>query len=100
MEETNLNENIQRNNATIEEWKHLESIIGRQEQIIFQMRRWLYALITVLFIAYITGKTILLWYHFLVVGLVLVVLFLAVECLQRGPLRRAIKRAKSVEASI
>ena len=90
---------IQRETA-IEEWKLLESIIGRQEQIIFQMRRWLYALITALIIAYISGKATLLKCEFLLLGIVLIVLFLVVECLQRGPLRRAIKRAKSIEASI
>ena len=84
----------------IEEWKLLESIIGRYEEIFFKIRGWLYALIAAFIIAFISGKISFCWWQFFIIGLFFIVFFLFLEFLQRGPIHRARNRAELIEDSI
>ena len=78
-----------------EELRLLESVIARQERIVFEMRRWLYALLTALVIAKFEVKFCGDQLSF--IGISLVLIFFVTELFQRVPIGRAIQRVGEIE---
>lgn len=83
----------------LEELKLLNAIIARLEDVEYKIRSWLFPLLTGIAVAPFYAKDINppKWF-FLTISCVLIITFMAIELLHRPPKRRAIDRAKIVEA--
>lgn len=84
----------------IEEWKLLQAIIARQEDLVFRIRGYNYALLTAFSAGVIGGKVPISGWLFLSIGWGLGLAFLWMELAQRVGLTRAIGRSKLVERSL
>jgi hypothetical protein len=84
----------------LEEWKQLQTIIGRLEGLEFQIRGWLLVLLGALIAALLSEKSRLTPHVFLIIGLTIVSIFCFMELTTRMPKRRAIHRARTVEQAL
>ena len=84
----------------VEEWKLLQGIIARKENIVFRVRGCCYLLLAVLGTAIFHAKTQLSEWIMLYIAYLVVLAFFAVEVAQRVALRRAIGRSRQVENSL
>jgi hypothetical protein len=83
--------------GALEEWKQLQTIIGRLDTLEFQHRGWLLVLLGGLIAAVLTKPSTMSPVLFLVVGLIIVCIFCFMEMTTRMPKRTAIDRARKVE---
>ena len=84
----------------MEEWKQLQTIIGRFDTLEFQIRGWLLVLLGGLITALYSEKTNLQPFAFFVIALFAIGAFCLMELTTRRPKRIAITRAYDVEQSI
>ena len=84
----------------LEEWKQLEEIIGRVETREVHTRGWMLVLLGAQVAALFSEKTRLPSPVFATAGISVVLLFAWIELVLRTPKRRAIARARQVEASL
>jgi hypothetical protein len=84
----------------VEEWKLLQAIIARQEDLVFKIRGYNYALLTAFSAGIIGGKLPISGWLFLGIGWGLGIAFLWMELAQRVGLKRAVERSKNVESSL
>ena len=84
--------------VALEEWKLLDGVIARLEDVEYKIRSWLFPLLTALAVApvYSVDVDVPEWF-FLAVSLILVAAFMAIELIHRLPKRQAINRARDVE---
>jgi len=83
--------------VAIEELRQLQTVIGRMDQLEFQVRAWLLALLGALVAAKFSHSPRLSSVHFLLVGSSLTLTFVLMELVVRIPKRKAINRAFVVE---
>ena len=81
----------------IEEWKLLNSVIARLEDVEYKIRSWLLALITGLAVALYSNKIDLPVLGFAIISILLIVIFAWMDLIHRIPKRYAIERAEKVE---
>ena len=84
----------------IEELRQLQSVINRMEQLEFQVRAWLLALLGAMVAARLTNPNRLTGMQFLILGVMLSFVFLLMELVVRIPKRKAIKRVWRVEGAL
>lgn len=84
----------------MEEWKQLETIIGRYEGQEFQVRGWLFVLLGVLGAALFAEKPKFSGTIFIVAGVGLVVVYCSMEIVLRIPKRRAYSRVERIEEAL
>ncbi|RSL18621.1 hypothetical protein EDE15_4211 [Edaphobacter aggregans] len=84
----------------VEEWKQLQTIIGRFDTLEFQIRGWLLVLLGVLLTALFSEKAQLKPSAFGLIGMFAVAAFCSMELTTRRPKRIAIIRAYDVEKAI
>ena len=87
----------QKKTIAIEEWKLLNSVIARLEDVEYKIRSWLIALITGLAVALYSNKIDLPVLGFAIITILLIVIFAWMDLIHRIPKRYAIDRAKEVE---
>ncbi len=88
------------NSTAIEEWKLLQSIIARQEGLVFTIRGCHIAFITALSVGAFTGRIAVNGLSLAMIGIGVLLAFLWMELAQRVPLKRSIERSKAVEESM
>jgi hypothetical protein len=84
----------------VEEWKQLQTIIGRFDTLEFQIRGWLLVLLGILVTTLFTEKAQFHSGAFCIIGIFIVVAFCSMELMTRRPKRIAINRAHDVEDAI
>lgn len=84
--------------CAMEEWKQLQTIIGRLQGLEYMIRGWLLALIGGLITALLTHS--LNPVIFLVIAILAIAAFCFMELATRAPKRRAIDRCRKVEESL
>jgi hypothetical protein len=84
----------------IEEWKLLQAVIARQEDLVFRIRGYNYALLTAFSAGLIAGRIAISGWLFLAIGWGVALAFLWMELAQRVGLKRAIERSKGVEQAL
>jgi hypothetical protein len=86
--------------AAIEEMKLLSSIIGRIENSIYKQKGWLLTLVTGLSLALLKDEPFISKQQYLFISILITILFLIVDGIQRVPVHRAILRSRDVETSL
>ncbi|MDM0105009.1 hypothetical protein QTH97_08695 [Variovorax sp. J22R24] len=87
--------------VAIEEFKQLQTIIGRHEGQEYQVRGWLLVLLGGLVAALFSGDNSRLFvWAFLAVGCVLILAFFFMELMIRVPKRESIDRVASIERAL
>jgi len=84
----------------MEEWRQLQTIIGRHEGLEFQVRGWLLVLLVALVAALFADKSKLSAAAFSSVGVLVIAAFGFMELMIRVPKREAIGRVAVVEAAL
>lgn len=80
-----------------EELKLLSSIIGRIESAIYEKQGWLFTLITGLTLALLKDHPLLSKGHFALISVLITLIFLFADIVQRIPAQQAIERSKVIE---
>jgi len=83
--------------GALEEWKQLQTIIGRLDTLEYQHRGWLFVILGALVAGSITKPHTIEPGVFLLLGLSIVIIFCVMELMTRMPKRSSIDRAKFVE---
>jgi hypothetical protein len=83
-----------------EEWKQLQTIIGRLEDGEYKLRNWLIAILTALSVAAFSEKLNITFSDFLLLGWTIICVFMLAELSHRIPKRKAIQREQKIEKYI
>ncbi len=81
----------------IEEWKLLNGIIGRLEEVEYKIRSWLFPLLTALAVALYFKQDEIPKIVFPLIATFLIFVFMAIELIHRPPKHKAIIRAGKIE---
>lgn len=84
----------------LEEIRLLQTIVGRNEGLALQVRRWLLALLGALVVALFADRSKLQWLHFLLSACSLAILFALIESSVRVTVRQAIERVGVIEEQL